>query len=194
MKYLTFVFAIAFCLPLMAQKNMFSLNAQYGKFDRSAILKDLQTHGGFTIGFQHRLSPHFSVGINAALSRFKSKVYTYGSTPTQGSFSVEDNAQLFIVRPELRYYLNTPFHGLYGGVAAIGSQYNVRSEGELLTPKTQKSNNRGTGTGILVGYQLNLKGGLGIFLEARYDWIWFGSKGLNPGASKNYGVSLGVSF
>ncbi|MEI6409159.1 MAG: DUF3575 domain-containing protein [Bacteroidota bacterium] len=194
MKYLTLVLAFAFSLPLMAQKNMFSLNAQYGSFDQSAILKGVETHGGFTVGFQHRINQHFSLGGNAAWSRLKNKVYTFGSTPSQGSFSVEDKAQLFIIRPELRYYLNSPFQGLYGGVALIGCQYHVQSEGETLTPKTQTSNDRGSGAGLLAGYQLHVKAGFGLFLEARYDWMWLGSKGLNPGASKNFGLGIGVGF
>ena len=39
MKYLMFIFALACSLPLMAQKNMFSLSAQYGNFDRSPIFE-----------------------------------------------------------------------------------------------------------------------------------------------------------
>jgi hypothetical protein len=194
MKHLMFIFALAFSLPLMAQKNIFSLSAHYGNFDRSPILKDNLAHGGFTLGYQRRIGNHFSLGGNVSWSRFKSAIYTFGNTPSQVPFSIEDKAQLVVIRPEFRWYLNNPFHGLYGGVTLNSCNYIVRSEGETLSPKVRTSNDRGAGAGLLTGYQFNLKAGFGLFLEARYDWMWLGSVGANPGASKNVGLSVGVSF
>jgi hypothetical protein len=178
---------------LNAQRNTFSLSADYGIYNYTPLINDFILDGaGFTISYERAIRNRFAAGLGVQyLFCGENNLISY--TDLIGN-PIEMNHTFSLIKPYAKWY---PFANErskpYIGAAANWNYLTIISpdakEGSAFG---DPSDLFGGGFGAFLGYRHEFANGLGVFVQGNADWLWF-DIGSGNKSQELFGASLGIT-
>jgi len=163
------ILLLAFCTSnISAQKVQLSLSVTYGNVHDDYESKDFRAIGQ-ALGFEAKLSRHFTLGGDLDWQRLKSEfaiASPYSQVLGLPSLAYSIDRHQINVRPTVRYYFKRAFKGIYVGAFGNYSYLTIETSnypqdpGYLPDLYTDPSDDFYYGAGLTYGFRLKLIGSL----------------------------------